>query len=435
MMRWIRNRFLFTILYGILNTVSSQTPVFKDFTNLKHEADSIITNGILNKAFPGATVLVAVKGEIAFLETYGYHTYDSLVPVQSTDVYDLASVTKILGPLPLLMKLAEDGRIDLDAPFSTYWQSWKRKRDKKDLTLRELLSHQAGLTPYIVFLNEVLDEGEPKHRFLRTSPSRRFAKSAYKDLWVNNRFENKVFRTITRSDVDDEKVYKYSGLAFLLFPALIEDLTGHSYAYLHTREFTFPLGIPSLGYLPSEKGFPDPVIPTEFDSVFRKDLVQGWVHDENASLFGGISGNAGLFGTARDLFRFMQMYQNYGTLDGKEYFKKETVEEFTRIQYPEKGNRRGLGFDKPLLDNATRPLSEAYPAPGASPKSFGHSGFTGTFVWADPEYQMVFIFLSNRVYPSRTHRQLYDLNIRVALHQLFYDHLLERSNGNSISKN
>jgi CubicO group peptidase (beta-lactamase class C family) len=178
-----------------------------------------------------------------------------------------------------------------------------------------------------------------------------------------------------------------------------------------------------LGYLPSEKGFPNPIVPTEYDSLYRKDLVHGWVHDENASLLGGISGNAGLFGKATDLFRFMQMYQNYGKLDGRRFLKEETVKEFTRVQFPENENRRGLGFDKPLLNNSKLEIPDAYPAPSASQESFGHSGFTGTFVWADPKYQLVFIFLSNRVNPTREHRQLYDLHIRTALHQTFYDHL------------
>jgi CubicO group peptidase (beta-lactamase class C family) len=414
--------FFFAILFGIITTISAQHAVFKDLASLHFRIDSVITNGILNHAFPGATILVAVKGEVAFYKAYGYHTYDSLIPVQKTDLYDLASVTKILGPLPLLMKLVEDEQIDLDAPFSDYWRPWRNKNDKKDLTLREILSHQAGLNPYIVFLKDAMHRDDLKRRYLRTSPSRRFQNRAYKNIWVNNRFKNKVFRKITRSDVDSEKNYRYSGLAFLLFPALIEEMTGHSYPYLHARDFTFPLGIPSLGYLPSEKGFPKSTIPTEIDSLYRKDLVQGWVHDENASLLGGISGNAGLFGTARDVYRMMQMYQNYGVLDGYRLLKEETVREFTRVQYP--NNHRGLGFDKPLQDNGQKELTEAYPAPSAGPESFGHSGFTGTFVWADPKYQLVFVFLSNRVHPSRTYRNLYELNIRTSLHQLFYDHLI-----------
>ena len=156
------------------------------------------------------------------------------------------------------------------------------------------------------------------------------------------------------------------------------------------------------------------------DSIFRKTVVQGWVHDENASLKGGVSGNAGLFGTADDLAKLMLLYQNYGKVDDQQLISAETVKEFTEVQYPENDNRRGLGFDKPLLNNSELPLGEAYPSPLASPKSFGHSGFTGTFVWADPENRLTFIFLSNRVYPSRSHRQLYELNIRTALQDVFY---------------
>ncbi|WP_297760811.1 serine hydrolase [uncultured Muriicola sp.] len=408
------------ILFGILINSYSQSPQISSKNKLQSSVDSIITNGIINEAFPGAQLLVAKEGTIVFHKAYGYHTYDSLQPVKTNDLYDLASLTKILGPLPLLMKLYEEGKIDLDAPFSTYWKSWQRIKNKKDLTLREILAHQAGLTPYIVFLNEVMRKDELKSRFLSNKLKGNFKKQAYEDLYVANRFQHKMNRMIRRSEVDDLKEYKYSGLAFLLFPELIEKLTGHSYSYELTKEFIFPLDIPSLGFLPQKKGFPNALVPTEYDHRYRKALVHGWVHDENASLLGGISGNAGLFGTAHDLYRFMQFYQNYGVLEGHRLLKEETVREFTSIQYPENENRRGLGFDKPLLDNVDRSLEDAYPAPSASPESFGHSGFTGTFVWADPKYQLVFIFLSNRVHPFRTHRNLYDLHIRTSLHEVFY---------------
>ncbi len=418
-----RNDILFIILFGILNISYSQSPKITAKNNLYSRVDSIITNGIINEAFPGAQLLVAEKGVIIFHKTYGFHTYDSLQPVKKNDLYDLASLTKILGPLPLLMKLYEEGSIDLDAPFSNYWKSWQGSKDKKDLTLREILAHQAGLTPYIVFLKKVLHNDKLRSRFLRHSPSMKFKKQAFQDLYVADRFQKIMNREIRHSKVDHLKTYKYSGLAFLIFPELIEQLTGHSYSYLLTKEFILPLEIPSLGYLPRQKSFPNAIVPTEYDDQYRKALVQGWVHDENASLLGGISGNAGLFGTAHDLFRYMQFYQNYGILDGQRLLEEETVKEFTRVQFPENENRRGLGFDKPLLDNASKPLEDAYPAPSASPESFGHSGFTGTFVWADPKNQLVFIFLSNRVFPTREHRQLYDLQIRTKLHQLFYDQL------------
>ena len=419
----LRNGIMFIIiLFGIIINTYSQAPKISSENKLEFSADSIITNGIINKAFPGAQLLVAKEGAIVFHKAYGYHTYDSLQPVELNDLYDLASVTKILGPLPLLMKLYEEGKIELDVPFSNYWKPWQNIKDKKDLSLRQILAHQAGLTPYIVFLNEVMRKDQLRSRFLSRRPKGNFKKQAYEDLYVANRFQPKMNRMIRRSEVDDLKEYKYSGLAFLLFPQLVEQLAGHSYEYQLTKEFILPLDVPSLGFLPRQKGFPNTIVPTEYDNLYRKALVHGWVHDENASLLGGISGNAGLFGTAHDLFRFMQFYQNYGVLEGQRLLKEETVKEFTKVQYPENDNRRGLGFDKPLLDNANRSLEDAYPAPSASPESFGHSGFTGTFVWADPQNQLVFIFLSNRVYPSRTHRNIYDLNIRTSLHEIFYSY-------------
>lgn len=392
--------------------------------HLNAEIDSIITIGIKKNAFPGAQILVAKNGNIIFHKTYGFHTYDSIRPVQLTDLYDLASLTKILGPLPILMKLYEEGKIDLDLPISTYWKPWRTIKDKKDITLREILAHQAGLTPYIVFLNTVMKKDRIRKRFIRNTSSIHYQKQAYEDLFVRNRFRNKMHRIINRSQVSKDKTYSYSGLAFLIFPDLIQQLTGHSYEYYLQKHFFLPLGTPSLGFTPKHTSLVNAVIPTEYDDRYRKSLVQGWVHDENASLLGGISGNAGLFGTAHDLHKLMQLYQNYGTLEGERYFSEVTLREFTKVQYPENKNRRGLGFDKPLLDNRERSLQEAYPAPSASMESFGHSGFTGTFVWADPVNQLVFIFLSNRVYPTREHRNLYDLNIRTSLQQLFYSYFI-----------
>ncbi len=403
------------LVYGTLSNMGM------DSTFIYTKVDSIITNGIHNNAFPGAQVLVAKNSTVVFHESYGYHTYDSIQAVAKDDIYDLASVTKIAGPLPALMKLVDEGKLNLDLPFSTYWTDWKNIKDKKDITLREILAHQAGLSPYIVFLNEVINKnGDLKKRFIRTESSSRFNNQAYDHLFVKNSFNRKMYRMINRSRVGDEKKYKYSGLAFLIFPKLIEQLTGISYEAYLTKNFYSPLGANTLGFRPKTKSFQNKIVPTELDTLYRHDLTQGWVHDENASLLGGVSGNAGLFGTATDLAKLMQMYQNFGFFDGKRFISESTVKEFIRLQYPENENRRGLGFDKPLLNNAELGLPDAYPAPETSPMSFGHSGFTGTFVWADPENQLVFIFLSNRVYPTRENRNLYEMNIRGALQQVFY---------------
>ncbi|SFB71608.1 CubicO group peptidase, beta-lactamase class C family [Flagellimonas taeanensis] len=389
-------------------------------TYIDQKVDSIMEMGIKNEAFPGAQVLVAKNDTIVFHKVYGFHTYNSIQPVALNDLYDLASVTKITGPLPALMKLVDESKLNLDVPFSTYWKPWRNQKDKKDLTLREILAHQAGLEPYIVFLQKVMRKGKLKSRFVQQSPSKKFKGQVYDTLYINHRFVRKMDRIINRSEVSDEKKYVYSGLTFLIFPRLIEQITGADYQTYLQDNFYGPLGCHTLGYLPSTKHYANAIVPTEVDTLFRKTLVKGWVHDENASLMGGVSGNAGLFGTADDLAKIMLFYQNYGAANGQQLISEATVKEFTTVQYPENENYRGLGFDKPLLNNAELPLEEAYPSPLASPESFGHSGFTGTFVWADPVKKLTFIFLSNRVYPNRDHRKLYSLDIRQALQDVFY---------------
>lgn len=395
----------------------------KAFIDLR--VDSLMTLGIQEQAFPGAQLLVAKNNKIIFHKAYGFHTYDSVQSVHLDDIYDLASVTKITAPLPALMKLVDEKKLDLDEPFSTYWKPWAKRKDKKDLTLRQILSHQAGLVPYIIFLKKVMKNGKIKSRFVKTKRSKRYQKQIYDGLYIKNRFQRKMFRIINRSKVSSDKTYRYSGLSFLIFPELISRLTKTNYESYLQENFYNPIGSSTLGFNPTLKKFPNTIVPTEKDTLFRKSLVHGWVHDENASLLGGVSGNAGLFGTAEDLARLMMLYQNYGAVGEEQLISEQTVKEFIRVQYPKNENRRGLGFDKPLLGNDTLSLADAYPAPLASPKSFGHSGFTGTFLWADPENQLVFIFLSNRVYPARTHRKLYELNIRTALHQIFYQALIK----------
>ena len=392
-----------------------------DSLHIYQKIDSIITNGIKNQSFPGAQILIAKAGNIIFHEAYGYHTYDSIQPVARNDIYDLASVTKILGPLPAIMKLVDEGKLDLDKPFCTYWKPWKHRKDKRNITLREILAHQAGLKPYIVFLSKTLkNNGRFKKRFLRDKANKKFQNEAYENLYVKNRFNRKMYRMINRSEVSSDKKYTYSGLTFLIFPELISQITGMPYDDYMTLEFYKPLGMKTFGFLPSNQNFTNKIVPTEVDTIYRHTLTKGWVHDENASLLGGISGNAGLFGTADDLAIIMQLFLQKGIYSGKRYISKKTIVEFTRTQYPENENRRGLGFDKPYLNNYKFSLPDAYPAPEVGQDSFGHSGFTGTFVWADPEHELIYIFLSNRVYPTRDNRNIYELNIRPAIQQVFY---------------
>jgi CubicO group peptidase (beta-lactamase class C family) len=340
-----KNFLLLSILLVTGNIVFAQliydTPesVALNSSYIESNVDSIMNDAITQKAFPGAQLLVAKKGKIIFHKAYGFHSYDSIQKVNLDDVYDLASVTKITGPLPALMKLYEEGKLNLDIPFSSYWESWENRKDKKDITLRELLSHQAGMNPYIVFLSDVIKNGEPKNRFIKKEPKTRYSNKVYNNLYVKNRFNRKVFRKIKRSKVNDEKTYLYSGLASLIYPTLIENITGENYEDYLNNNFYKPLGSEILGYNPHNKNLKNKIVPTELDSLFRNDYVKGYVHDENAALLGGVSGNAGLFATALDLAKYMQMLVQKGTYNGKQYFKPSTVDEFIKIQYPENDNR------------------------------------------------------------------------------------------------
>ena len=391
-----------------------------DSNYINYKVDSIMKRAINEQAFPGAQLLVAKNNSIIYHKSFGFHTYDSVVPVSNEDLYDLASVTKISGPLPILMQLVDQGKIELDEKFSTYWKDWRRRKDKKDLTVREVLAHQAGLQPYYVFVNEVMKDGDFRKRFVRNEPSRRFPTQIYDGLYINKNFPRKMYRILNRSEVSPIKKYKYSGLSFMLYPKMIQQITGVSYEDYLLDSIYKPLGARHFMFNPKGKYLDSLIVPTEIDTIFRHTLVKSWVHDENAGLLGGISGNAGLFGTAEDLAKLMYMYQSMGTYAGKRFISESTLREFTTIQYPDNDNKRGLGFDKPLIGNAGLDISKASPAPEVSPESFGHGGFTGTYVWADPMHQIVFIFLSNRVYPNRTHSALYQLNVRPSLQQVFY---------------
>jgi len=389
-----------------------------DGDRLEHRLDSIVHAGIAAQAYPGAQLLVAKSGNVIFHKAYGYHTYDSLRAVELNDLYDFASVTKITGTLPGIMKLHGEDFIDLDAPFSIAWPDWKRS-DKRDLTWREILAHQAQLKPWIPYWEHTLkDNGKFKRNTFRVRPSEDYPIQLTGSLYQHKDFkEKKIFKMIRKSDLNEEPGYVYSGLAFYIFPTVIENLVNTDYESFTYTNFYDKLGAHTLRYNPWKEYDLSNIIPTERDTFFRMEQIHGRVHDEGAVMMEGVSGNAGLFGTSLDLAKLMQMYMNQGSYGGEQYIASETVEEFTRYQYRDAGNRRGLGFDKPPLENK----DQGYIAPDASEASFGHSGYTGTFTWADPQHELLIVFFCNRVYPTRLNRKLYDLNIRPSLHQTLYD--------------
>jgi beta-N-acetylhexosaminidase len=394
---------------------------------LNHRVDSIVNNALEKRAFPGCNVLVAKDGKVIFQKAYGFHTFENRTPATLDDIYDLASVTKVSGALPAIMKLNEEGKYLLDEKFSTYWGDWRKgflhPSNKSGVTVRELLTHQAGLVPYMPFWKQSVTEKGLSHKWYHVEQNDQFDLQVAPGLYLDSKFKNKVYKSIRKSPLETRGKYVYSCLSFIIAPEVISKLAGMKFTDYLDQNFYRPLGATTVTYLPSQKFSDDQIVPTEYDSIFRKKLVHSSVHDEASAVLGGISGNAGLFASANDLAKLVQMYVQYGTYGGKQYLKRTTLEEFTRIQYPQNNNRRGLGFDKPLIGNQKMDKAHAYPCPGASPKSFGHFGFTGTFFWADPDNGLVYIFLSNRVYPTRENNKISDLNIRTDILQELYDEL------------
>lgn len=387
---------------------------------LKKRIDSLVMLGLSEKAYPGCQVLVAKNSKIIFHECYGNHTFDDSIHVKKGDLYDWASITKITGPLPLIMKFYENSILKLDVPFSNYWEDFKNS-NKSDFTPREALTHQARLIPWIPFYAEPLEQTRKNKKYFSDTPSEKYSVRVSSNLYMLTDYKKIIYKKIKESKLLSAKSYSYSDLCFIIFPEVISNITGISYEDFLNREFLKPLGVKSVCYNPYRFYPKNMFIPTENDEIFRKELLCGFVHDETAAVLGGVSGNAGLFGTTQDLAIIMQFYLNGGNYGGFKYLSEKTINEFTRIQYPENQNRRGLGFDKPYLDNKRRQIANAYPAVSASKSSFGHTGFTGTFAWADPENQLIVVIMTNRVNPTRENDKLMKMNLRPMIHQVVYD--------------
>ena len=384
---------------------------------LSSKLDSLAKYGIDQKAFPGCQVLVAKNGKVIFQRSYGFPTYENILAVQNDNLYDLASVTKITASLPVIMKLYDDKKINLDKPFSTYFEEF-RNTNKAEMSVRDVLTHQARLQSFIPFWLEPGSNKKICAGVFRNQPSEKFQIRVSSQLYARTDFKNQIITDIIKSPLRPHKEFHYSDLGFSLFPLVTERLTGINFQEYLNIEFFQSLGAVSTGFKPYERFPLEQIIPTELDLTFRKELLTGFVHDELAALFGGISGNAGLFSNANDLAKVMQMYLQKGHYGGKQYINPETIREFTKVQFPMTENRRALGFDKPIRGTNGK---NRFPAADASPESYGHNGFTGTFTWADPTNQLLFIFLSNRVHPTRRITTINDLNIRTKMHQAVYD--------------
>ena len=372
--------------------------------------DSIIDSAIAQKAFPGAQLLIAKGGSLKVHKAYGYHTYDSIQKVELEHLYDLASMTKVLAATTAFMKAYEDLEIDLDSKVKGWFESLKWRR-KGHSSFREILSHQAGWIPYIAHQFKVVKKnGRYRARTLQGQASEAYPMALYDSLYIHKNYPKKIRKRIYRTPVKGEGNYRYSGLWFFLVPDFIKEQYNQPFDEFLANHFYDPLGADRLTFNPYQKFERSEIVPTEVDTLMRRGLVRAYVHDEAAALMGGVSGNAGLFGNAESVFKVAEMWRLKGAVGESRYLDASTVDVFSAQAYPQTDNRRGLGFDKPDLT-----LDPPYPSSLISPSAFGHTGFTGTMVWVDPEAELVIVLLTNRVYPSREQRKLYSLQVREQL--------------------
>jgi beta-N-acetylhexosaminidase len=387
---------------------------------LNRKIDSIANTGLQAKAYPGCEVMVVRKGIVVFQKTYGFHTYENRTSVREDDLFDLASVTKVSSTLAGLMLLDSEGKFSVEKKLGDYLPDF-RKTNKGNLLMKDLLTHQAGLKDWIPFWKEtVKPDSSFKRRIFSHQYSEKYPLKVANDLYINKNYRKKIFNEIKKSPLGEKK-YVYSDLTFIIAPGIIENLTGEKWYDFVTKNIYSKIGACGIGFNPYLKYPLERIVPTEYDSLFRRQLLHGTVHDEGAAMLGGISGHAGLFATANDLMKLMELYRRMGEYGGEQLIGKDVLEKYTKVQFPENNNRRGLGFDKPLLNNKELSQNDAYPAKSATSESFGHSGYTGTFVWIDPVYEISYIFLSNRVYPTRNNNLLSDMNIRTNILQAIYD--------------
>ena len=382
-----------------------------------YKADQLIEKAIAAGAFPGCRVLAAKNGLVFYDKAFGYMTYDKSAPVTLNTVYDLASLTKVVSTTLAVMRLQEQGKLVLDKTLGDYLPMTVGT-DKANLRVRDIMLHQAGLKAWIPFYKSFYDStGALIDTVFQPKPDARFTIEVAKDLYMRKDYRDTIWHTILTSPLENLGRFVYSDLDYYFLAAIVERLTGKTIDRYVTDQFYVPMGLKTIGYLPLQFLKKDMIAPTENDVTFRHQVLQGYVHDPGAALFGGVAGHAGVFGTAGDVAAIFQMLMAEGTYKGKVFFKPETIRYFTAYGSPI--SRRGLGFDKP---NA-----EAYDGGACDTRcsgfTFGHQGFTGTCAWADPANGIVFVFLSNRVYPNADNGQINRLATRTTVQGALYEAL------------
>lgn len=381
-----------------------------------NKIDSIVNYAIDSKMTPGVQLIVARKGKVIYNKNFGKHTYEGKQKVGFDDIYDVASLTKILATLPLLMELEEEGIVSLNDKLSKLLPEYKGS-NKEDVTIKSMLSHYARLRPWEPFYYHTLDTitKRPSKKYYSKEKNKKFNIEVTKGLYLRSDYQDSIQEVVKDSDLLERLKYRYSDFPYYILKKYIETHYDKTLDELVQDHIYQSLGANYTMYNPYKKISNKKIPPTEIDNYYRFGKVQGYVHDMGAAMQNGVGGHAGIFSNANDVAKIMQMYLQGGFYGGKQYLKPETVNKFNTCHYCHKKVRRGIGFDKPQL-------GEAGPTCGClSMKSFGHSGFTGTYAWADPEEEIVYIFLANRTYPSAKTNVLSRENIRTDIQRLIYE--------------
>jgi beta-glucosidase-like glycosyl hydrolase/CubicO group peptidase (beta-lactamase class C family) len=386
--------------------------------------DLVAQEAINSGAVPGCVVLVAKDGQIVFEKAYGYHTYGKETPMQVSDIFDLASLTKVAATTLSIMQLTEAGKVDIHRPLSEFLPDLKGT-NKNWMVVSDIMAHYAGLTNWLPFYKQTLSKepefiGKPSYQYYRYEPTDSFDVPVAANLFLRHDYMDSVMHEIRTSDLRPNTNYKYSDLGFYLFAKMVQNQTGKPLNVFAEESFYQPLGLQNTCFNPSQRFPINRMPPTEEDHYFRMQRVQGYVHDMGAAMLGGVSGHAGLFASANDLAVIMQMLLQKGYYGRHRFFQPQTVNEFTTRH--QRSARRGMGFDMFPLGGTPSNMSSL-----ASDRTFGHTGFTGTCAWVDPSSNLVYIFLSNRTYPSMHNTRLERLDIRQRIQSVVYKSIRGRA--------
>jgi CubicO group peptidase (beta-lactamase class C family) len=391
-------------------------------SELLSKIDSVTKIVVANEMAPGGQVLVARYGKVIYHKSFGFQTYDKKQEVKLTDLYDLASITKIVGGLPMIMKSEETGLLNLNSTLGELLP-YLKGTNKDTVTLKEVLSHNGKIKTWIPFYLKTIDSvtKQPLPNLYRSTETKEFSIKVAENLYLLSSYKDSIYKIIAEVPQYKENGYRYSDLASILYDKYIKETYNQTLDKLNDSMFYKPLGATSITYNPLKKFNIQDIAPTEIDDYYRHQHLKGYVHDMAAAMMDGVSGHAGLFANSNDLAKMMQMYLQGGYYGGKRYFEAKTIDKFNHRYYENDSIRRGLGFDKPDLDPKISASSKF-----ASTNSFGHSGFTGTYTWVDPDNGLLFVFLSNRVFPVMHNNKLGEHNIRTNIHNLIYEAIIEK---------